>query len=490
MDQSLRNIRLFTALFSLLLSFFAFYTDDIINRDGILYINMAQVYLSGGLAATSQLYDWPFFPILIAYIHQLTSLSLENSAQLLNLSFFVLLTDALVLISSKLLPSYRQVIISAIFILCFQSFNEYRDFIIRDAGYWAFSSLLLYRFIIYIENTTIKNATTWQIIAFLVILFRIEGVVLLLTIPLYLFAIRNIKQACWQIIQLNYLVIFSAIVAITTLLAQSDISSAFNKISTIQSYINFDRLFMLFDKKTVLLEAQILNRFSAEYSALILSSGLITMLLHKLITALPFGYTGLYLFNRWQQKHIQVTPYYSLIAYFTIINLVILLAFLFHSYFISTRYAVLALIGFLLLMLPRLCRCLEDAWKNKNKSLLFIIGILLTISLVDGLYSSRSKSYIKDTALWAAQNLPAESQILTPDKFIHYYMKSQNTDTTVTQNNIKTYLAYDYLIVVEKRKNTSLRQALSTMKLKVLYRLQDKRGNYATIYQVINLHLE
>ncbi|HHA19656.1 MAG TPA: hypothetical protein ENK70_08130, partial [Methylophaga sp.] len=89
------------ALISLLLSILALYSDDIINSDGIMYIELSQAYLDGGLIASAKVYNWPFFSILVALIHQITQLSLETSTYVLNTILFVLLTDVLVLISNK-----------------------------------------------------------------------------------------------------------------------------------------------------------------------------------------------------------------------------------------------------------------------------------------------------------------------------------------------------------------------------------------------------
>ena len=55
--HNLSNTRFFTALASLLLSLQAVYFDDIINRDGIMYLQMVEAYLTGGLTAVRSIYD-------------------------------------------------------------------------------------------------------------------------------------------------------------------------------------------------------------------------------------------------------------------------------------------------------------------------------------------------------------------------------------------------------------------------------------------------
>ena len=120
--------------------------------------------------------------------------------------------------------------------------------------------------------------------------------------------------------------------------------------------------------------------------------------------------------SRYQQKEITVAPFQRLIAYFIALNIFILIAFIFHEYFISRRYTIMALTGLLLLMLPRICSYVENAWLRKNRTILIIVGIILLVNLIDGTTQSNSKSYIKDTALWASQNIPKNNTVIAMKK--------------------------------------------------------------------------
>ena len=500
-SNTLFKIRAFTALASLLLSVFAYYSNDIINNDGILYMNMAEAFLQGGLAETFKLFNWPFFSILVASIHQLTSLPLETSANILNALLFVLLLDTLILISKKFQLNPQQLAVAAMLFICFQSFNEYRDFIIRDFGYWAFSTLALYRFILFLEKPSITNATLWQLIAVAAVLFRVEGIVILLGLPLYLFIYHSPKVALKQIVKLNYLFILAIISVTVFTIELSGISAAFNKITTVTKYISPDVFLDRFNQKTSIIETQVLNQYSVKYSAFILSSGLIFMLCYKVIKALSLGYLGLFLFSWWQKNKIPAVPYRNLIIYFAALNIVILLTFLFHEYFMSRRYAMVTLISLLLLMLPRLTDLIVQAWTARNKWLLAVIGLVLLIGLVDGITQSRSKAYIKETAIWASQNLPANSTAITDNTIIQYYYQSHQPKAALSkvwvgayssngyQDNfekiLKTSLNYDYLIVVEKYNNIKIKKLLATMKLEQIYSQETKRHNKASVYKIL-----
>ena len=486
LTANLINIRIVTAIFSLLLSLFAFYTDDIINRDGVMYMDMAEAFLSGGLVATAKIYNWPFFSVLVAFTHQITGFTLEYSACILNSLLFVLLTDILILLSNKLLPNTRQLSIAAILILCFPAINEYRDFIIRDIGYWTFCSLALYRFILYIDTPTIKNATFWQITAVIAILFRIEGAIILLALPLFILMTRQpVTQRLLQLVQLNYLLISGLVIASTLAIGQIGFTQAFGKLATVTAYANTDALIATFNKKTVILETRILNRFSADYSSLILISGFLVMLFYKLTKALSLGYIALYIASWWKKQPPNNHPYFGLLLYFSVINLVILVTFIAKQYFIVDRYTVMMLISLLLLMLPRLCQIIESIWLSQNKKLKYFVCLVLLLTLVDSVTHSNSKSYIKDTAIWASQNLPIESTVLTNDEFIRYYFHSHQGKSTLIEGNINHYKKYDYLIVVEKRRNLKLKDQLKTLTIESIFSIEGKRENQASIYKVI-----
>ncbi|MFW5426811.1 MAG: hypothetical protein ACKE8R_06130 [Methylophagaceae bacterium] len=486
-QNNIAKIRFVTALISLLISSIAFYSADIINRDGIFYMDMASTYNQGGLAGLLEFshFGWPFFSIVVSHIHQITQLPFEISANVLNTLLFVLLTDTLVRLSNKILPNYRQVAVAALFFLCFLTLNHYRSFLGRDVGYWAFCTLALYQFILYIEKPTIQKATLWQVFIITAVLFRVDGIVILLCLPLYLFAIRPPIYALKQCLQLFYLLSIGILAAMLITIEQSSLSLIFSKIVNITKYINPDSVLEAFNHKKNLIETQILNKYSERYSALILSSGLMVMLLYKLIKALTLGYLGIYVYSWWGKTPLKTISYRSLVGYFLVLNIIILVGFMFTEYFVSKRYAVLAVISLLLLMLPRICDTVEKAWLSKHRPILVSVGLILFISLADSLVKSNSKLYIKDVAIWASNNLPEKSAVITNNKIIKYYFDSRQPTAKISLTpNIDTYQNYDYLIVIEKDKYKELKQQLTLMTIEPVFKLQNKRGNKATVYAI------
>ena len=509
--HNLSNTRFFTALASLLLSLQAVYFDDIINRDGIMYLQMVEAYLTGGLTAVRSIYDWPAFSILIAGVHQLTSLSIETTALILNSLFFILLTDALILISSLLVATPRQLTIAAVLILCFTPINEYRDFILRDPGYWAFASMALYQFMLFINSPSYKTATLWQVFMLIAILFRIEGSVVLLGLPLFLLFTRPPIEGLKKFAQVSYLLIVSLAAIVVFALSQPDIMAAFGKLGSISSYLDLsaytDSLYQYAD----VIKHQILNRYSEDYAAFILMAGMIAMLAYKILKAFSVSYLIIYFTTASKTHQPHSKQLQQLLLYFLALNILILLAFLFKHYFISGRYTLLALLGLLLLVMHSLSHGIERLWLGKNKLLLSIIAFALFYSIADTSSQSGSKSYVKEVAIWAAHNLPKDSLVMTDDEFILYYFDAEKTSTTLCVKKIykqtsflngyarimpytsapcadahsNNYHYYDYILMVEKQRNTGLKDFLKTLDIERVHHTGKQSKDGASVYKVI-----
>tara|TARA_R110002111_G_scaffold232912_1_gene293982 strand:+ start:433 stop:1998 length:1566 start_codon:yes stop_codon:yes gene_type:complete len=511
-NLNITRVRLLTAIASILLSFQAVYFDDIINRDGIMYLQMVEAYLTGGLSAAQAIYDWPAFSILIAWLHQLTSLSIETSGFILNSLFFILLTDALVLISSLLVTTQRQLSIAALLILCFTPINEYRDFILRDPGYWAFSSLALYQFMLFLHSPSFKSATLWQIFMGSAVLFRIEGSVILLALPLFLLFAKKPTEGLKQLIQASYLLIIALFGIIAFVLSQPDLMAAFSKLNSISTYLNLDTYVQKLLQYTGVIESQILNQFSEEYAQFILITGLLAMLAYKILKTFSVSYLIIYLAatkSTFEQP--TFTQRQQLLLYFFTLNILILTSFLFKEYFISSRYTVLAVATLLLIVIPKVCQSIEYFWLTKNNLLLSIIGLSLFYSVADTSTLSSTKTYIKETAIWAAHNLPEDSLVMTDDEFMLYYFNAEKTPLTLCVKPLhqetdftiefaskmpytsgpcagvrsNDYQYYDYIIVVEKQRYTQLRKFLKTLDLKLIFHTETKHKDGASVYKVI-----
>lgn len=480
------QLRLITAVLSLLMSGMAFYFDDIINSDGILYMDMVETYLQDGLTAMAGLYNWPFFSMLVAWLSKALSLPAQLSASVLNSLLFVVFTDALLLISAKLLPNRRQILLAALLILCFFTINNYRDFIIRDIGYWAFCMLAFYQLLRYQDEPKLSSALFWQLFGGIAFLFRIEAAVLILLMPLAFVSAKNIKSSLKHLLPLYSAVIPLSGVATFVILNANGLSAAFDKIAEYMAYLNSEVMMSRIDRDLTLFEDKILSPFSAEYSGLILFSGLMVMLLYKLAADISISYLimlGLTLRERTRgYRH----PYKRLLTWFILINLLILVAFLFRQYFVISRYCIMAVTGIFLLLLPRFTQLIESSWEQRRYWFTGFLGFLLLASVIDTYHQTNSKTYIRKTAIWASHNLQAKDRVLTDDKFIHYYIHRERTavSSTFRHQGLGNYRPFDYVIVVDKQRHPEQLKHFRNIELELIYQQQNRRGNTASIYRV------
>ncbi|MEE8302318.1 MAG: hypothetical protein V3S24_07770 [Candidatus Tectomicrobia bacterium] len=204
------HIRLWAFFLSILLSLLRFSYRQPINPDGILYLKTAHAFLQHGLDAAIRVYHWPFYSLLIGVTSKALNVSLLASAYLLNT---ILDAWTVVLFITVVSQLYRRVakpvdswmfgessspvmfqiptsilleLLSAFLVLFFPFLAHYRDVVIRDHGFYVFTLLGLLGFLKYSVTMSWSSAFWWGISIVLATLFRIEGAVLALLVPLVL----------------------------------------------------------------------------------------------------------------------------------------------------------------------------------------------------------------------------------------------------------------------------------------------------------------
>ncbi|HSG93512.1 MAG TPA: hypothetical protein VK999_07310 [Methylotenera sp.] len=484
---SFQQLRIVLATLSLLLSVFALLSDDIINSDGILYIQMAEAFMQGGLAAMANLYDWPFFALLVGLISQISGLHPETSAGILNTLLFVIFTDALLLIAKQLVPNFRQLMIAALLILLFYSINNYRDFIIRDIGYWAFTSLALLQFIYFLRDRRWQQALLWQFFGLIALLFRIEASIILLAMPLFLLFCDRKEPLLKSLLQLYTLLLIAGVMSVITMVIGVGWTEAFGKLGSITNYLDFAGFQNRFAGNTQIIADNILHPVADDEAGRVLFFGLIGMLAMELLLGLSAAYLLIFLLTRKVRVPLFASQESKAIAFFLLINIGILTAFCLQQYFVTSRYCVMAFVAIFMLVLPRLTAFIDTIYLQRQRGQQVLVALLLIYSLGDVVYQSNSKIYIPKIAKWAAEQLPPDSKLLTSSSFIVYYAnKYADDDLDITlRPALKAYQQFDYLIMVEKHDNQTIKKQLASMSLQAMFSYENERGDKASVYQVL-----
>jgi len=484
---SVLQLRILLAILSLLLSAYALLSDDIINSDGILYIQMAEAFIQGGLAAMANLYDWPFFALLVGLISQLTGLHPETSAGILNTLLFVIFTDALLLIAKQLVPNLRQLTIAMLLILLFYSINDYRDFIIRDIGYWAFISLALLHFLQFLKESRWHQAILWQVFGLVALLFRIEATVILLAMPLFLLFSDQKQPLLKALLQLYSLLLIAGLMAFIVIIAGLGWTEAFGKLGNIFNYLDFAGFQSRFEHHSQFIADNILHPVADDDAGRVLFFGLIGMLAMELIIGLSAAYILILLLS-WKTPVSWFNSQESkAIGWFLLINIVILMVFCLHLYFITSRYCVMAFVAIFMLVLPRLTAFIDFIWVERKRVLQVLVALLLIYSLGDAVSQSNSKTYIPESAKWSAEQLPTGKKLITSSHFMAYYInKYAEGNLTVTlRPALDDFTQFDYLLTVEKRQNKTLQKQLAELPLEIVFSSENKRGDKATVYRIL-----
>lgn len=484
-QENFNQLRILTAGFSLLLSLLAIASDDIINADGILYVQLAKAFLEGGLAGASEVYNWPFLSIISASVSKLTSLSHLNSLFLINAIFFVILTDSLLLIANRLLATHRQAIIASILILCFYTLNEYRDFVIRDIGYWALSLAGLYQFIRFLETNQTKHLLTWQALTIIAVLFRIEGLLLLFVMPV-LIVFSSYAEKKFRTTLLAYLWLLIGLLGLLIALSfqQGHFIDSFSKLDEIFRYIDFEKRLASLNHASNLIDSNIIRHVAQDngLGMIILVSGFVAITVIEVLVGLSIGYLLLTVFSSKMQKLIPQAPRDVLLLALGI-QLVILLTFSLTAFFMSTRYCLLAIMLLLLLITPKLCSYVEQCYLEKRKTSLSFLLLVLIFSVGDAFHHTSSKKYIVEAADWTATNIEEKQTVYTNSLFLDFYLIEANsklhtthTPTPADKNN------FDYFLIDNRELRAKLKTKLSKLKLTTV-KTFGAGSRTATLYQ-------
>jgi hypothetical protein len=155
-----------------------------ITNDSILYFEMARHFALGD-PHPFEGYSWGFYPALIAGIHTVTGLGLQATANLLIVIFFMLLVWGLMrMVSIAGGNDWTQ--FYAVMLLLGSGYivGNILPMASRDLGYWAMMVHAVNQLILFYQQGRWKQAIYWQVFALLATLFRIEGAVQWLVLPI------------------------------------------------------------------------------------------------------------------------------------------------------------------------------------------------------------------------------------------------------------------------------------------------------------------
>lgn len=495
------RLMLFCALASLALTAWGAWADNVINFDGVQYLRAAQYLADGAYRDALLVFKWPFYSALIALTSTLTRLPLEVSAHVLNATLHTILVLAFLAALREVGADRRLLWIGAVVILCFPTLNGERPQVIRDPGYLAFFMLAT----VYLLRYTLRRASRGNLFAWAAAmgtatLFRIEGLVFLLLVPI-LIAYRRCRTLGARVGVLA--MGFGAL----GLLVAGFLWWAFHPpdggthLGALRDPLTIVRettrdIAQGISDRLVAIEIEFLERFSDRYAYAVLVLTAATIVFWEIVRLLNPLFAVLIGHALWRRlvfpRRGAATVWMWLIA----INAAILYAFTIANMFLADRYP-LALTLTLMLAVPFSLAFIWDRWQARRAEgwryrwTVPLVGFLFLVSTVSGMEFPTSKHYIRDAAEWIDANTPRDATLLTTDIVISHYARreSQTNWINISWGRLSNIVRrdhwqqYDYIAVrFSRREGHRAERLIEMLEREPVRAFENRRGDRVLVF--------
>lgn len=483
----------FVATASLFLSWYRAAARDLINKDGVLYADVASAFLSGGVGAAIDVYHWPFYGILTGLVHMLTGLGIERSADSLNAILLMLACLVFVRIYEEISGAESRIWVAAVLLLSLPILNDYREMSIRGFGFWAFMLLSLFWFIQYSRYPFYKTALKWQLGVAMATLFRVEGIAFIIFAPLYfVFIQESRRQVFMHIFRLNVLFILLAVLGIVTLYFMDALpKSGATEVPMQFSYALPMSLITALNNEAELLYTRMHDLSSVNDARIILISGLLALVFVKVALNIGLPVLAVWVYGVYRRWLLMTRESY-IVLYFAIIGLSALVAIIGNHFFLSSRYTVLPVLLCSLISfqyIDYLFRYLASKQLHKWQ---MAAGVLILALFLDGVISGgASKANIREAAEWVKSGVPAENKMACNERRLEFYSgrkcKWSQIDAANPFDSLVSLKSdgYSYLLLWVSRKDGLLQSVLANdPELELRKEFLSEKGDSVRLYRV------
>ena len=419
------DVAAFSAILSLAFSVCAHLADPLLNADGILYLRTAQAFLTDGVAGAFGLYEWPWYSIAIGLLHKLCGISLHLAAQTINAALVSLMVVAFLSLCREAGGDRMTLIFAAMLVLAHSGLNEYRNFVVRDFGFWAFSLLSLLALMRCVRRERHKDALLWSGFVLAAFSFRTEALLLALLGPFSAFASHAPwKRRCIAYLKLNWVILALIFLGTASLLIYPDILERFAAASVYQKWA-----YHLLEMKNEIvrslaeLSATMFNEHGEDFHLLFLLSGLAAIVVAEFLAALGAPVAAVLAYGFWKLRLNAPTHIRWPILLYAGASLVYLSGFVLFYRFLQGRHPMLLA---LLAMLPAPFFLRQIHSKaihlNRQRVFFFALAIVLGTSLVDGFVSfGHSKRHLLDALAWMEENAGGDKAVRTNSQNLAFH---------------------------------------------------------------------
>lgn len=477
----------FTFVVSLLLSVMAL-QNALINRDGILYMEMAQALVDHGLAALRSegrwLYSWPFFPLLVAGLAKLTGLAPEMAAKTLNAALLAGSLALLVDLVRRRAPAAAWA--ACLVALALPAFNGYRSDILREYGFWFFSLLAFW---IVLRHETPEGGLSWraalagQLVLGVAALFRLEAVAFYAALMLWQFSAAPAGLRLRRALLVGSLPV--AGVAIVALAFLSGVVEPPKRVAYYLDAINpLHKLQQLDEAGKRISDAGLLKyKYSREEAGYILLFGLLSIIPVKFVglsslLIVPFGFAC-----AGQRLRALLAPW-RLLAWAFLIYVGVLAAFVTHQFFLVGRYVSLLH----LLAVPVFAIGLQRMMTRWPVWRAVFVMLLALLAVSNAVSFSAPKTHIPEAGRWLATQATDPARVYVENRRISYYagwnLQGRLKDIVLEPEALGAAFRegrFDFAALEAKRKDAALDTWLAAQQLRVVREFAHKGGDRVVI---------
>ncbi|MFZ6046094.1 hypothetical protein ACFW0H_08210 [Pseudomonas sp. CR3202] len=455
---------------SLLLSWIAVGFEVTIAKDAAFYMDAAQVFVDQGLAATLATFNWPWFSILVGITHALTGLPMETTGYLwcalLMAGTCALLVD---MVSSRIPGSGGW---ACLVVLAMPAFNGFRNDILREFGFWFFSILALWLALRWEARGGWGRGFLISVVVALAALFRLEAVMLMAALCLWLLPGLGTTLGRKRFLQLILLPSLLMAVAVGGLFATDHLPLA--RIQYYLLLLDPRTMFANFSAAAEQLGSNILQKYSADDAGLILLVGFIATALLKFAKLLgPFCVPFLFR-DGWRCLRDYLKGF-SALAWAWVLYFGVLLIFFMQQMFINGRY-----VSFLnLLAVPLAVLAMQALSRRFPRAIRGLVVVAVLVMLGNVISLSAKKTHYIEAGHWLAQHIERTDAIYYEDPRIGYYAGWGYRLPSLTREqamNDEHFAEFRYFLIEEKADEPWVQKWLARRELKVLAQFANKKN--------------
>ena len=423
-----RRFKLLALAFSLLLSGWSVWQADLLNVDGVLYLQAAETLRAGDWHGAMLFYPWPFYSMIIATLDMLLPGGAELAGHLFNA---VAIAGALwvLLALLQLLGGDRRVLLAGALLFFTNEFiNDYRHYMVRDFAYWWCYLGGLFFLIRYARDGRSRDALFWGGCMVLAGAFRLEGLVIWALGPLPL-----LFTGLWRRYLLSNIVLAGGVAA----------AGLFAWLAPDNSFLDVSRLTEPLEAVGVLwntlvhdlpvrgyaLADAVLDKRSRTYgpAAILLVIGMVYLV--KVFNAVGvIVLAGSWL--AWRLSAIrQAMREAGWVVWFALLNLLILWAYLLIRLYLSERFLLPLTLTLLLPAAFALAWLFSAAAEQGGtglarhlKGVRVAVAVLLIALFADGVEQfGEDRSYVREAGVWLAEQGLTNREIAANNALIYYY---------------------------------------------------------------------